>query len=99
MRRILSFEIATNRVSVVGAKSGPVPDVNSARFVKDAAVPVRVVRDVDKAGILEGILKILLVQSGQKGHRHRRTGDFLSAKMRLYGGTEGDNERGELANV
>lgn len=66
MRRILSFEIATNRVSVAGAKSEPVPDVNSARFVKDAAVSVRVVRDVDKAGILEGIFKILLVQSSQR---------------------------------
>lgn len=99
MRWILSFEIATNRVSVVGAKSEPVPDVNSARFVNDAAIPVRAVRDVDKAGILEGILNILLVQSSQKRDRHRGTGDFLSAKMRLYGGTQGDNERGELANV
>lgn len=84
---------------VVGAKSEPVPDVNGTRFVKDTAVPVRVVRDVDKAGILEGIFKILLVQSSQKGDRHRRTGDFLSAKLRLYGGTEGDNERGEVANI
>lgn len=63
MRWILSFAIATNRISVVGAKPEPVPDVYGARFVKEAAVPVRVVRDVDKAGILEDIFKILLVQS------------------------------------
>lgn len=99
MRWILSFAIATNRVSVVGAKSEPVPDVNGARFVKEAAVPVRVVRDVDKAGILEGIFKILLVQSGQKGDRHSGTGDFVSAEMSLNGGTEGDNELGKLADV
>lgn len=86
-------------VSVVEAKSEPVPDVNNARFVEDAAVTVRVMRDADKAGILEGILKILLVKSSQNRDRHRDTGDFLSAKMRLYGGTQGDNERGELTNV
>lgn len=99
MRWILSFTIATNRISVVGAKPEPVPDVNGARFVKEAAVPVRVVRDVDKAGILEDIFKILLVQSSQKEDRHRDSRDFLSAEMRLYGGTKGDNECGELANV
>lgn len=56
-------------------------------------------RDVDKAGILEGIFEILLVQSSQKRDRHRSTGDFVSTDMSLYGGTEGNNELGELANV
>lgn len=99
MRWIFSLAFATNRVSVVGAKPEPVPDINGAGFVKEATVPVRVMRDVDKAGILEGIFEILLVQSSQKGDHHRGTGDSVSAEMGLYGGTEGENKLGELFNV
>lgn len=91
--------VATNRVSIVGAQSEPVPDVNGTRFVKEAAVPVRIVRDVDKAGILESVFEILLVQCCQKGDRQSRTGDFASPEMGLDGGTEREDERGELADV
>lgn len=91
--------VATNRVSIVGAQSEPVPDVNGTRFVKKAAVPVRIVRDIDKAGILESVFEVLLIQCCQKGDRHRRTGDFASPEMGLDGGTEGEDERCELADV
>lgn len=99
MRWILSLVIASNRVSVVGAQPEPVPNVNGAGFVEEATVPVRIVRGVDKAGILESVFKILLVQCSQKRDRHRRTGDFASAEMSLDGGTKGEDELGELADV
>lgn len=78
MRWILSFAIATNRISVVGAKPEPVPDVNGARFVKEAAVPVRVVRDVDKAGILEDIFQDRLgTEQPEGGSSPRHQGLFV----------------------
>lgn len=78
MRWILSFTIATNKISVVGAKPEPVPDVNGARFVKEAAVPVRVVRDVDKAGILEDIFQDRLgTEQPEGGSSPRHQGLFV----------------------
>lgn len=91
--------VATNKVRVVGAQSEPVPDINGTCFVEEAAVPVRIMRDVDKAGIVESVFEILLVQCSQERDRHGRTGDFVSAKMCLDGGTEGEDELGELADV
>jgi hypothetical protein len=59
---IPSLAVARNRVCVVRAQSEPVRDVHSACFAKDAAEPVRVVRDVDEPSVLESVFKILLVQ-------------------------------------
>ena len=80
--------VARNKVCVVRAQSELVHDVHSARFAKDAAVPVGVVRDVDKPDILECVCEIFLVERRQMGDRRYGTRDFASAEMRLVLSTD-----------
>ena len=76
MRWIPFLIVARNKVSVVRAQSEPVRDVHGARFAKDAAVPVGVVRDVGKPDVLKCVCEIFLVERRQMGDRRYGTGDF-----------------------
>jgi len=55
--------VTRNRVRIVRAQTEAVTGVYSAMFVKEAAAPVRPVRDIDEPGVLESVYEILFVQS------------------------------------
>ena len=99
MRWIPFLTVARNKVCVVRAQSEPVRDVHGARFAKEAAVPVGVVRDADKPDVLKCVCEIFLVERRQMGDRRYSTRDFASVEMRLDRRTEGGGKVGELANV